>query len=408
MATMSRCPDILTLQSFVDRQLAEAPERAVVEHLAACDACAGTVAELQRACLPLCVLTEEPPTELLQRLLSAVADIEPLSALSCDEAREWVSLRLDGELSHEQAQRLEAHLCACGACYRAAQELETASDILRGTAPAMAPAGLLERVQAAAALAAPPQPARRTPWRRLGMSLAGVAAAAAVFLAIVLNLSSVNTTTNGPAVAVAPQVETVMPAPQPAAPEAPVTVAAAGPESPDTVASRRAAHVVPAPTPRTATRVTPPARRTVPVRPPDLPSAPSVVAVGHSRPVSLAAAPGTVATPPARPEASVVPPARPEVTLATLPRATEPTAARAVTADDHKPTPAVTVAAATAPAPTPGRSNWVSRPTAAEREVYRSEDPQTHLADARKALERDISEMREKGRTPSIKRWAIH
>lgn len=410
---MPGCPDILALQAFVDRQLAEAPERAIAEHLASCHECAEAAGELRLACLPLTALAEEPPTDLLQRLLAAVADLEPLPSLSCDTALEWVSLRLDGELSHEQMQRLEAHLYACSECYRAAQELETAADILRVTEPAAAPEGLLQRVQAAAALAAPPRPARQPALRRWGMSLAGVAAAAAILLAVIFNTITPTATTT-PVVAAAPHVEMAAPAARPVAP--PPTIAASHPASqpgpavapPVRVASSRPTRALGS-TPPSAPRPAPASAFHGPaaVHAPEPPAAPAILAVGHSRPVTLALAPaaGSVAE---RPVVALTVPSRPEVTLAPLPRVTEPRPARATLADEPKPTPTVAVAARPPSAPARSHNNWVTRPTSDEREVYRSEDADTRLADARKALEQDLSDIRKQGRAPSFKRWALH
>ncbi|MBU0609906.1 MAG: hypothetical protein KKI08_18625 [Armatimonadetes bacterium] len=63
-------------------------------------------------------------------------------------------------------------------------------------------------------------------------------------------------------------------------------------------------------------------------------------------------------------------------------------------ADVPKPTPAATPARpAAAPTPTRTRSNWVSRPVSTEREIYRSDDVSTRLADARGELARDARDM---------------
>ena len=100
--------------------------------------------------------------------------------LSCDEALELISARLDGPLSQEEHTRLEEHLSACPACRALADDLDTLHRELPGLA-AQPPAGLKEGVmdQIHASKVTPFQSKKRQ-WR--WRSLASLAAVAALVL----------------------------------------------------------------------------------------------------------------------------------------------------------------------------------------------------------------------------------
>lgn len=65
--------------------------------------------------------------------------------LSCDEALELISARLDGPLTQEETARLEEHLSACPACRTLAEDLKELHEELPQLA-AQPPAGLKEGV----------------------------------------------------------------------------------------------------------------------------------------------------------------------------------------------------------------------------------------------------------------------
>lgn len=100
--------------------------------------------------------------------------------LSCDEALELISARLDGPLSQEEHTRLEEHLSACPACRALADDLNTLHRELPGLA-AQPPAGLKEGImdQIHASKVTPFQSKKRQ-WR--WRSLASLAAVAALVL----------------------------------------------------------------------------------------------------------------------------------------------------------------------------------------------------------------------------------
>lgn len=56
-------------------------------------------------------------------------------AAPCERARQWSSLRLDGELSQVESGLLDRHLAACAACRRFDAEIATTTFALRGAEP---------------------------------------------------------------------------------------------------------------------------------------------------------------------------------------------------------------------------------------------------------------------------------
>ena len=104
----------------------------------------------------------------------------------CERSREWLSLRLDGELSELAEKMLESHLARCAACRTFESDVEVTSRLVR-TAP-------LERPEQPIAL---PRGRRRVLFRPAG-ALAASAAAVALGLAAFLNLPSSGTLAAAP------------------------------------------------------------------------------------------------------------------------------------------------------------------------------------------------------------------
>lgn len=77
--------------------------------------------------------------------------------MTCPEAREILSARLDGAASADEEVRLEAHLATCEDCRRERDRLARTVGLLRAVEPARAPVGFVDRVLAAA---------RPAPWYR--------------------------------------------------------------------------------------------------------------------------------------------------------------------------------------------------------------------------------------------------
>jgi predicted anti-sigma-YlaC factor YlaD len=105
----------------------------------------------------------------------------PGHSVLCERSREWISLRLDGELSELAEKMLESHLARCAACRTFQSDVGVASRLVR-TAP-------LERPEHPIAL---PRGRRRAYVRPVGAVAATVAAVALGFAAF-LNLPSSGT-----------------------------------------------------------------------------------------------------------------------------------------------------------------------------------------------------------------------
>jgi ferric-dicitrate binding protein FerR (iron transport regulator) len=87
----------------------------------------------------------------------------------CGRAREWVSLRLDGELSELERLLLWRHLARCGECHAFAESTEAVTRAIRET-PQERPSRSLESA---------PRPVRGRARRRLAYAAVVVGAAAA-------------------------------------------------------------------------------------------------------------------------------------------------------------------------------------------------------------------------------------
>jgi predicted anti-sigma-YlaC factor YlaD len=102
----------------------------------------------------------------------------PRHSVLCERSREWISLRLDGELSELAEKMLESHLARCAGC-RAFETDVTASTRLVRTTP-------LERLEQPLAL---PRGRRLAFVRPVG-AVAATVAAVALGLAAFLNVPS--------------------------------------------------------------------------------------------------------------------------------------------------------------------------------------------------------------------------
>ena len=57
----------------------------------------------------------------------------PVNSVLCERSREWISLRLDGELSELAEKMLESHLARCAACRTFESDVEVTSRLGSGT-----------------------------------------------------------------------------------------------------------------------------------------------------------------------------------------------------------------------------------------------------------------------------------
>ena len=106
----------------------------------------------------------------------------------CDRAREWASLRLDGELSPLEEELLERHLDACGDCRAFEDDVRWATDVLR----------LTPQERPSRRLTLPARPARRVSGRSLTAIAATVALAAGALIGSVVERPSSQAPANGP------------------------------------------------------------------------------------------------------------------------------------------------------------------------------------------------------------------
>jgi predicted anti-sigma-YlaC factor YlaD len=105
----------------------------------------------------------------------------PGHSVLCERSREWISLRLDGELSELAEKMLQSHLARCAACRTFEGDVEVTSRLVRTTP--------LERPEQPIAL---PRRRRRAYVRPAG-AVAATAAAVALGLAAFINLPSSGT-----------------------------------------------------------------------------------------------------------------------------------------------------------------------------------------------------------------------
>ena len=422
---MPSCYDVYILQSMVDGELDSPLHAAVEAHLVECAACRRTVAELRAVSAPLHAvpLTEAPP-DLLGRVLGAVTDLQPLAALACDEALEALTLSHDEALDHVLAQRLEAHLGACPDCAHAARRTGRMVAALRAVEPEPAPLGLLTRIMAATEQTTAPPPRQPVLWRRWAMGAAGLAAAAAIMLALMSQWPVAVETSGFPAVAVAPA------GPGPVAPSVPRAVPEAAKPQPMAFAAKPepARPAVAAALKEPASRrvamafSTRSARPAVPVaRTPVAPPAPSASSpppapAPEPPPLMLASLPRTGAVQPVAvaggsaggpPEASldrsvpVLEPRPSPVRLASRPTS-QPAPVMVAALPTRKAAPSVEPLPPNAAEET--RKSWVSRPPAEEHEVVLADSRPERVAMAKA----EINDTARRIVRSQPKMWEIH
>jgi predicted anti-sigma-YlaC factor YlaD len=98
-----------------------------------------------------------------------MAGSEPMMlGVRCERARQWASLRLDGELSALEGRLLEQHLGVCGHCRSFEAAMRSSTTLVRGT-PAEVPTRRFEQ---------PRRPILRFPLERRRTALVAAAALA--------------------------------------------------------------------------------------------------------------------------------------------------------------------------------------------------------------------------------------
>ena|SRR5436190_7881946 len=110
-------------------------------------------------------------------------------ATACENAGQWISVRLDGELTELEAAALDRHLERCERCNAYAAELGSMTHLLRA-APLVEPRRTL--------VSFPERRGRKVARRALlGLALAGGAASAAAALVLGVGSSSTSTSALG-------------------------------------------------------------------------------------------------------------------------------------------------------------------------------------------------------------------
>jgi predicted anti-sigma-YlaC factor YlaD len=110
---------------------------------------------------------------------SSEEKMSPSKGQLCDRARQWASLRLDGELSELESALLDAHLARCGSCNAFAREADGIALALRAVA--------MERLEEPLVVAIPPRAPRV---RALQIAIAATLVLVAAVLGSVLGVAS--------------------------------------------------------------------------------------------------------------------------------------------------------------------------------------------------------------------------
>jgi predicted anti-sigma-YlaC factor YlaD len=153
---MMRCEEALTLLSdHLNGALGSSEADALEGHLSSCDPCRQTLGELRWVAgllqgVPMLAV----PADLGAKVHTALAnlgDVAPgmVSRIPCDEAEDYLTGRIEGDLDEWEATALEGHLEACANCRLALQQLTAVRVFLREVPPEPLPEGLSQRIFAA-------------------------------------------------------------------------------------------------------------------------------------------------------------------------------------------------------------------------------------------------------------------
>lgn len=182
---MSWHPDVTEIQALIDGELNAQARRGVEAHLQGCATCGATAARLREISEALHAIPRvKAPADLHERILCAVASAPRVVEPACAEYAEMASAYVDGELIGADRDAFEAHVFNCPKCYATLKHTEHAVELLRAIPRRRVPEELFERITAA--VAAEHAAAVRFTWRRVATLGAGLAAAAAVMVALLL------------------------------------------------------------------------------------------------------------------------------------------------------------------------------------------------------------------------------
>jgi predicted anti-sigma-YlaC factor YlaD len=187
---MTTCPTEIILQAFLDGELTVAELQAIASHLDSCASCRQTVTRMRQIhTLLAAVGPHEPPSDLPEQIEAAVRTHG--EGLPCSHAREMVLIALDDQLSEMEHNALDSHLSECADCRFYDESMTEVVSGLRQVATVKTPRSLRRRIEVAVAQAAGASAPRlhrnlTIDWRQSLAAMAGLAAAAAILVAVVM------------------------------------------------------------------------------------------------------------------------------------------------------------------------------------------------------------------------------
>ncbi len=165
------------LASLMDGELPREHIAELNRHLADCAACRRGLRLLKQAASLVGALARvSGPADLRARVARKAAQPRAVAALTCAGVREMLDDYAHGHLAQDQADSVEAHLAACGACSRELALVEQSAGLLQTLTKVEPPARIRREV------ARRSRPAHTRPaWRGM-IATAGVAVAAGVVM----------------------------------------------------------------------------------------------------------------------------------------------------------------------------------------------------------------------------------
>ena len=205
---MTRCLDVLALQSYADGDLSAAEADVVARHLARCRECRHLVAAMQITHSALAAADPLRPSPALLPEIEAAINSRG-EGYSCLDIHQMISAALDNQLTSKEQAALADHLRECDDCRHYAERANLLTETLRGVPPAVPAAGLRASIDTAVDRPAGAGTIATLFPRNLRRALGAAAGlAAAVILAVVLNLAHLSAPTDMPAPVSPPSIAT--------------------------------------------------------------------------------------------------------------------------------------------------------------------------------------------------------
>ena len=135
MSTHSDCPELSVLSQFFDREITEAEEPQINQHLQSCPRCCARIEQLRRAENMMKAALTKVPAQILTQTLSA----ECLSP-------ELISAHVHHLLPIGEQERAERHLQTCDACLDEVREAVRTAMVLASSGRELTPPALKAKV----------------------------------------------------------------------------------------------------------------------------------------------------------------------------------------------------------------------------------------------------------------------